>query len=58
MNIGSVITGIGTMIILVYGLTRILEFYGVGIDKYGSYMAFYIFLFISSYIIPIKYKNS
>jgi hypothetical protein len=57
MNIGSVITGIGTMIILVYGLTRILEFYGVGIDKYGSYMAFYIFLFISSYIIPIKYKN-
>lgn len=58
MNIGSVITGIGTIIILVYGLTRILEFYGVGIDKYGSYMAFYIFLFISSYIIPIKYKNS
>lgn len=58
MNIGSAITGIGTMIILVYGLTRILEFYGVGIDKYGSYMAFYIFLFISSYIIPIKYKNS
>jgi hypothetical protein len=58
MNTGSVITGIGAMIILVYGLTRILEFYGVGIDKYGSYLAFYIFLFISSYIIPIKYKNS
>jgi hypothetical protein len=58
MNTGSVITGIGTMIILVYGLTRILEFYGVGIDKYGSYLAFYVFLFISSYIIPIKYKNS
>ena len=57
MNTGSVITGIGTMIILVYGLTRILEFYGVGIDKYGSYLAFYVFLFISSYIIPIKYKN-
>jgi hypothetical protein len=58
MNTGSVITRIGTMIILVYGLTRILEFYGVGIDKYGSYLAFYVFLFISSYIIPIKYKNS
>jgi hypothetical protein len=57
MNTGSVITGIGSMIILVYGLTRILEFYGVGIDKYGSYLAFYVFLFISSYIIPIKYKN-
>ena len=58
MNTGSVITGIGAMIILVYGIMKILEFYGVGIDKYGSYLAFYVFLFISSYIIPIKYKNS
>lgn len=57
MNTGSVITGIGVMIILVYGLIKILEFYGIGIDKYGSYFAFYIFLFISSYIIPTKYKN-
>ena len=57
MNTGSVITGIGAMIILVYGIMKILEFYGVGIDKYGSYLAFYVFLFISSYIIPIKYKN-
>lgn len=57
MNTGTVITGIGAMIILVYGIMKILEFYGVGIDKYGSYLAFYVFLFISSYIIPIKYKN-
>ena len=46
MNTGSVITGIGAMIILVYGIMKILEFYGVGIDKYGSYLAFYVFLFI------------
>ena len=57
MNTGSAITGIGTMILLIYGITRILEFYGIGIDKYGSYLAFYVFLFISSYIIPTKYKN-
>jgi hypothetical protein len=56
MNTGSAITGIGTMILLIYGITRILEFYGIGIDKYGSYLAFYFFLFISSYIIPTKYK--
>lgn len=57
MNTSSAITGIGTMILLIYGITRILEFYGIGIDKYGSYLAFYVFLFISSYIIPTKYKN-
>jgi hypothetical protein len=57
METGKAITGIGTMIILVYAISRILEFYGIGIDKYGSYLAFYIFLFISSYIIPTKYKN-
>ena len=56
MYTGSAITGIGTMILLIYGITRILEFYGIGIDKYGSYLAFYFFLFISMYIIPTKYK--
>jgi hypothetical protein len=56
MNTGSAITGIGTIILLIYGITRILEFYGIGIDKYGSYLAFYFFLFISMYIIPTKYK--
>jgi hypothetical protein len=57
MTNSMAITGIGFMIILVYGITRILEFYGIGIDKYGSYLAFYVFLFISAYIIPTKYKK-
>lgn len=58
MNTGTIITGIGTIIILIYGITRILEFYGIGVDKYGSYLAFYFFLFISAYIIPTQYKHS
>jgi hypothetical protein len=58
MDIGMAITGIGTMIILVYGIMKILEFYNIGIDKYGSYLVFYVFLFISAYIIPTKYKNT
>lgn len=57
MNTGSAITGIGIIILLIYGISRILEFYGIGVDKYGSYLAFYLFLFISAYIIPTKYKN-
>jgi hypothetical protein len=58
MNTGTAITGIGTIILLIYGISKILEFYGIGIDKYGSYLAFYLFLFISAYIIPTKYKHS
>lgn len=58
MNVGSTITGIGFIIVLMYGISKILEFYNIGIDKYGSYLAFYVFLFISAYIIPTKYKNS
>jgi hypothetical protein len=53
---GLAITGIGIMFVLIYGIIRILEFYNIGINKYGSYLAFYVFLFISSYIIPTKYK--
>jgi len=57
-NISSAITGISIMIILFYGIMRILEYYNIGIDKYGSYLAFYAFLFISCYIIPTKYKHT
>jgi hypothetical protein len=53
---GTAITGIGIMFVLIYGIIRILEFYNIGINKYGTYLAFYVFLFISSYIIPTKYK--
>jgi hypothetical protein len=41
--------------LLVYGFTRILEFYGVGINVYGSYIAFYLFILISSFVLPRDY---
>lgn len=53
----STIGGITAMILLTYGIMRILEYYDIGVDKYGSYLAFYIFLFISSYILPTYYSN-
>jgi hypothetical protein len=43
--------------LLVYGLTRILEFYGIGINVYGSYIAFYLFMLISSFILPREYPR-
>jgi branched-subunit amino acid ABC-type transport system permease component len=57
MSSGSIITILGISIILVYGLTKILEFVGVGIDVYGSYLSFYVFLLISSFILPREYPK-
>ena len=54
----SAITGFGIMIALTYGIVKILEFYNIGIDKYGSYIAFYVFLFTSAIILPTKYKHT
>lgn len=57
MNASSILTTLGISIVLVYGLTRILEFYGIGINVYGSYIAFYFFILISSYILPREYPS-
>ena len=55
MSAASIITTLGISILLVYGLTRILEFYGMGINIYGSYIAFYFFILVSSFILPRNY---
>jgi len=57
MSASSIITTLGISILLVYGLTRILEFYGIGINVYGSYIAFYFFIIISSFILPREYPK-
>jgi purine-cytosine permease-like protein len=55
MSASSIITTLGIAILLVYGFTRILEFYGIGMDVYGSYIAFYFFILISSFVLPRDY---
>ena len=47
-----IVTTLGIVLLLVYGLTKILEFYGIGINLYGSYIAFYFFILISLFILP------
>jgi hypothetical protein len=51
----SAITVVGVTLLLVYGLTKILDFYGVGINVYGSYLAFYIFIMITALVLPREY---
>ena len=49
------VTIIGMAILLIYALTKILNFFGIGIDVYGSYLAFYIFLLITYFVLPRDY---
>jgi uncharacterized membrane protein len=44
------ITIIGITILVLYSVTKILNFYSVGLDIYGSYLVFYIFLLVCYYI--------
>lgn len=57
MSTSTIITTLGVFILLVYGLTKILEFYGIGINIYGSYIAFYTFLILSAFILPRAYPK-
>ena len=57
MSTSSILTVLGLSILILYGVTRILEFYGIGINIYGSYMAFYVFLLISALVLPREYPK-
>jgi hypothetical protein len=55
---GTTIANIGITVILLYCVIQILQFYGVGSNIYGSYVAFYIFLFLSTFILPTQYSDT
>jgi hypothetical protein len=43
------VTILGLAILLVYTITKIVGFYGIGINVYGSYLAFYVFILLASF---------
>ncbi len=51
------ITILGITILVIYSITKILNFYGIGVDKYGSYLVFYIFLLGCYYIFNSEYPK-
>lgn len=55
MNWHSFITIFGLFLLLIYGLMKILEFYGIGVNVYGSYIAFYFFLLLTYFVLPRNY---
>jgi hypothetical protein len=42
------------LILLIYVISRMLEFYGIGINMYGSYVAFYVFVLMSLLVLGKK----
>ena len=48
----SGITVFGITALILYAITKILNFYDIGSNIYGSYLTFYIFLLILIYNTP------
>ena len=44
----------GISLIALYCTMKILEFYGIGVDEYAIFVAFYLFLAMCKYILPSK----
>jgi hypothetical protein len=57
MTTSSIITGIGVAIILTYCISKILEFYGISPSSYGTYLAFYVFILLSLFVLPRGYDT-
>ena len=51
------ITIIGLSLIIIYSITQILNFYGIGPDVYGIYVLFYLFILLSWFILPNAYPT-
>jgi hypothetical protein len=52
MTTGKGIAMLGISLILIYAVTRILNFYGVGTEVYGIYLVFYLFMLLTIFILP------
>jgi hypothetical protein len=57
MKYEKIITILGVSILILYCIIQILNFYGIGINIYGSYVGFYIFLLLSIFILPTSYSQ-
>jgi hypothetical protein len=53
----NTITLLGTSIILLYSIIKILNFYGIGQEVYGIYIVFYITILILIFILPNDYPK-
>jgi hypothetical protein len=57
MQLSNIITLLGILIIFFYSIIQILNFYGVNISSYGSYLMFIVFMSTSYIILPHQYPT-
>jgi hypothetical protein len=50
----STVTFVGLGLLVAVASKKILDFYGVGVDTYGTYAAFYFFLLLSMLVLPAE----
>lgn len=57
MDSSTIVTLVGFSFLFIYGLTKILDFYGINTSIYGPYVSFYLFLLLTYFVIkPDYYK--
>ena len=57
MSASSIITGLGIAVILTYSIVKILEFYGINVNQFGTYLSFYVFILITLFVLPRQYPK-
>jgi len=57
MKTSVLLTIIGFSSIMIYIIIQILNFYGVGSNVYGIYLAFFVFILLSLVILPNNYPT-
>jgi hypothetical protein len=50
-NMSSRITELGIALIVMYCIMKILDFYGIGLDEYVIFVAFYLFLAMCHFVL-------
>jgi hypothetical protein len=58
MTTGGIISLLGITLILIYIISKIMDFNGVSSKEYGSYITFYMFLLLSFFILPNNYSSN
>jgi hypothetical protein len=48
----SGITAFGLVMLITYAITKVLNFYEIGPNVYGSYLVFYVFLILAAFNLP------
>lgn len=56
-NLFNFIISLFSLFIIYYCVSNVLLFYGIGQEIYGMYLSYFVFLWMSSIILPTEYPS-